>query len=442
LREKLVPTFSQCALVDANAGAPAGDGDIERVVAKVVPRVVPLLVAGFFVAYLDRVNIGFAALTMNKELGFTPEFFGLAAGVFFIGYCLFEAPSNYILHRVGARLWIARIMVSWGAVSALAAFVRDGSSFIALRLLLGAAEAGFAPGAILYLTTWIPAAQRARVIGAFLLAVPLSSAIGAPISSVLLSAMDGVAGFSGWRWLFFLEALPSILLGALCFFHLPDRLADAEWLTAHERDSLQTALARDAAGGDESPWRVLRNPRALTLGLAYFGVVIALYGLGFWLPQIIDALGYGVVAAGFLTAIPYMFGAAAMALWSRRSDRSDERVRHTALAAVVSSVGLAASSFAPTPPLAMAALSVASVGTLAAMPTFWSFATLALGPVDAIIGVAVVNAIGNIAGLAGPYLVGVLKGATGDFHAALLALSVGPLVTAAFILWLGRRTTR
>ena len=201
--------------------APREFVDPDRVVAKAVRRLIPFLVTGFIVAYLDRVNIGFAALTMNSELGFTPEFFGWGAGVFFIGYCLFEAPSNYIMHRVGARMWIARIMVSWGIVSALTAFIWNEASFVVLRLLLGVMEAGFAPGVILYLTYWIPAAHRARVLAGFLIAVPVSSAIGSPISGLILAAMDGVGGISGWRWLFLMEALPSIILGIVCFFYLP-----------------------------------------------------------------------------------------------------------------------------------------------------------------------------------------------------------------------------
>jgi ACS family tartrate transporter-like MFS transporter len=413
------------------------DGD--RVVAKIGRRLIPLLVAGFFVAYLDRVNIGFAALTMNKELGFTPEFFGWAAGVFFIGYCLFEAPSNYVMHRVGARLWIARIMVSWGLVAALTAFVWSELSFVVLRLLLGAAEAGFAPGVILYLTYWIPAAQRARLLAAFLLAVPVSSAIGAPLSGLILSVMDGVAGISGWRWLFVIEAAPAVVLGVLCYLHLPDRPSTAAWLSTQERDWLRAALAREEPHPDENHWRALTDRRVLTLGVAYFGIVMALYGLGFWLPQIIRALGdYGVMTTGLISFLPYACGSLAMWGWSRSSDRFRETVWHTTGAALVAALGLVAAAHAPTPLAAVAALSLAAVGSSAALPTFWSFATRTLGPVDAVVGVAVVNSIGNVSGLAGPWLVGLIKGATGEFSDGLLALALGPLLTAALILVVGR----
>ncbi len=416
------------------------DGD--RVVAKVAWRLIPLLVAGFFVAYLDRVNVGFAALTMNRELGFTPEFYGWAAGVFFIGYCLFEAPSNFVMHRVGARLWIARIMVSWGVIAALTAGVWSEASFVVLRFLLGAAEAGFAPGVILYLTYWIPAAQRARILASFLIAVPLGSAIGSPISGLILSSMDGVAGLSGWRWLYFMEALPSIALGVTCFFYLTDRPAEASWLATNERHWLEATLAREAPPQDGDHWRALADPRILVLGVAYFGVVLSLYGLSFWLPQIIKGFGASTLATGFLAAIPYACGALAMWLWSQSSDRSGETVRHTAIACVVGSVGLASAAYAPSHLLSMIALTVAAIGTVAALPTFWSFCTLALGSADAVVGVAVINAVGNLSGLAGPWLVGLIKGATGEFSDALLALAAGPLLTAAMILRLGRSASR
>jgi ACS family tartrate transporter-like MFS transporter len=417
--------------------------DPDTVMSKIVRRTIPLLAAGFVAAYLDRVNIGFAALTMNEELNFSPEFFGWGAGVFFIGYCLFEAPSNYVLHRVGARIWIARIMVSWGVISAMMAVVWSGASFVALRFLLGVSEAGFAPGVILYLTYWIPAERRARVLGAFLFAVPLSSVIGAPLSGLVLSTMDGVANLSAWRWLFIVEAVPSILLGILVFFCLTDRPVEAAWLQPDERLWLKARLEADArdSESDEGHWRVLRDPQVILLGFAYFGVVGSLYGLNFWLPQIIDAFGYGVVASGLLTAVPYACGGLAMIAWGRRSDRRNERVKHTVFAAIFSCIGLFASSFSSEPVWSMAFLSLAATGTLASMPAFWSLSTMRLGAADAAVGIAVINSIGNLAGFVGPYLVGWIKSATGDFSSALLILALGPLFTAGAVFWIGQSAT-
>ena len=410
--------------------------DADRTIAKVTRRLVPFLIVCFFAAYLDRVNIGFAALTMDKELGFSPQTFGWGAGVFFIGYCLFEAPSNFILHRVGARHWIARIMVSWGVVSGLMALISGETSFVSLRLLLGVAEAGFAPGVILYLTYWIPAERRALPLGAFLMAVPLSSAFGAPLSSLVLTTMDGVANLSGWRWLFILEAAPSIVLGVIALSYLTNRPKDARWLEPAERSWLQARLDAELATLEDprDPWSMLRHPRVILLGLAYFGVVLSLYGLGFWLPQMVETYGYGVLATGFIVSIPYVCGALAMMAWSQSSDRSGERHLHTAFAALLATGGLAASAFAQSPPVAMLALSIAAIGTLAAMPIFWSLATSFLSGASAAVGVALINSIGNLAGLVGPYLVGWIKTETGGFSWALLTLAVGPLATAVIVL--------
>ncbi len=410
--------------------------DADRTIAKVARRLVPFLIICFFAAYLDRVNIGFAALTMDKELGFSPQTFGWGAGVFFIGYCLFEAPSNFILHRVGARRWIARIMVSWGVVSGLMALISGETSFVSLRLLLGVAEAGFAPGVILYLTYWIPAERRALPLGAFLMAVPLSSAFGAPLSSLVLTTMDGVANLSGWRWLFILEAAPSIVLGVIALSYLTNRPKDARWLEPAERSWLQARLDAELATLEDprDPWSMLRHPRVILLGLAYFGVVLSLYGLGFWLPQMVETYGYGVLATGFIVSIPYVCGALAMMAWSQSSDRSGERHLHTAFAALLATGGLAASAFAQSPPVAMLALSIAAIGTLAAMPIFWSLATSFLSGASAAVGVALINSIGNLAGFVGPYLVGWIKTETGGFSWALLTLAVGPLATAVIVL--------
>jgi MFS transporter, ACS family, tartrate transporter len=426
----------------AETAGPTGV-DADATAAKVARRLIPFLVACFFFAYLDRVNIGFAALSMNEALGFSATAFGAGAGVFFLGYCLLEAPSNYILARVGARRWIARIMVSWGVVSALMAIVWNETSFLALRFLLGAAEAGFAPGVILYLTYWMPARYRARSLGAFLIAIPLATAFGAPLSGLLLATMDGVAGLRAWRWLFVIEAVPTLLLGIVAYFVLTDKPEDAAWLTPRERAGLQSQLDEENGAGEENDdralWLMLGDRRVLALGAVYFGIVASLYGLGFWLPQIVSGFGFGPLGVGLVTALPYACGAAAMILWSRRSDASGERIGHVASAAVLSAGGLAAASFFQAPAPAIVALSLASVGTLAAMPPFWTLPSAYFSGTAAAVGIALVNSIGNLAGFVGPYLVGLIKDATGEFSYALLALAAGPLVSAALVMRLGRK---
>ncbi|HEX7800530.1 MAG TPA: MFS transporter, partial [Asticcacaulis sp.] len=390
--------------------------------------------------YLDRVNVGFAALTMNDELGLSPTVYGWGAGVFFFGYCLLEAPSNHILERVGARRWIARIMVSWGIVSAMMGLVWNETSFLVLRFLLGAAEAGFSPGVILFLTYWVPARYRARSVGLFLLALPLATAVGAPLSGLLLSTMDGVGGASAWRWLFFIEAAPAILLGVAAYFYLTDKPQEARWLAPQERALLTRVLDQEKssrkAAGAHPLWRMLGDPWVIRLGVIYFGVVAALYGLGFWLPQIVSAFGYGPLGAGLLTAIPYACGGVAMALWSRRSDKNGERVYHSAAAALLAAGGLAASAFFNAPIPSILALTAASVGTLAAMPPFWTLPTAFLCAEVAAVGIALVNSIGNLAGFFGPYLVGWIKETSNDFSYALLALSAAPLFSAVLLVWL------
>lgn len=424
----------------------SGVVDPNATLARVTRRLIPFLALCYCAAYLDRVNLSFAAATMNRDLHFSPAVYGWGAGVFFIGYALLETPSNYILHRVGARLWIARIMVSWGIVSASMAFVRDETSFYALRFLLGAAEAGFMPGVILYLTYWFPQAQRARILAAFLFAVPLATVIGAPLSGAVLSSMEGLGGYRGWQWLFILEAVPALALGVVTWFYLTDRPASAHWLSPVERCWLVAQLASETdAGGERAEAHeflpALRDTRALGLGVAYFGVVLALYGLSMWLPQIVEGYGLDVVAAGLVTATPFMLGAVAMLLWGRRSDRRGERRWHTAAAACLAAAGLLAAAAAGSLATAIAAISVAAVGVFAALPPFWAIVTGAFQGARAAIVIALVNAIGNLAGFFGPHLVGWIKEATGGYSPALLALAAGPLVCAALIVYLGRDRT-
>src|SRR5580658_3883027 len=314
-----------------------------RTIRKVSARLIPFLMICYFVAYLDRVNVGFAALTMNKSLGLTATTFGFGSGIFFVTYFLFEVPSNLALDRFGARKWIARIMFSWGILSALMAFIPNiaeatglgnEATFYILRALLGFAEAGFFPGIIFYLTLWYPSVYRGRIVGAFMAAIPLSSAIGSPISGMILG-MHGIAGLEGWQWLFIIEAAPAVVLAFVTYFYLTDLPADAHWLEADERawlrDRLDAERRQREAAQTLSVWEVLRNPRVWALALVYFGLVACNYGVGFWLPQIIKAFGLSNFATGWVTAIPYAIGAIFMVWYGYNSDRTGERRGHTAI---------------------------------------------------------------------------------------------------------------
>ncbi|RZS85009.1 MFS transporter [Pigmentiphaga kullae] len=402
---------------------------------KISARIIPLMMLLYLMAFLDRVNISFAALTMNQDLGFTPTIFGWGAGIFFIGYFLFEVPSNVILEKVGARLWIARIMVTWGLISAAMAFVSGTASFLTLRFLLGVAEAGFLPGMLLYLTYWFPARHRAKFIALFMAAVPLASAIGSPISGLLVG-MDDVMGLKGWQWLFILEGLPSCVLGIVVLFALPDRPATAGWLTPREREIVQADLAQDrqAASGrsHHAMWPALVDRRVLVLCGVYFGIVIGLYGIGLWLPQIAKAMGYSNAAVGFIVAAPYAVSAAAMLAWGRRSDRRGERAGHVAAAALVSVAGLLASLYFSTPWIALCCLGLASVGIYACLGPFWAMPPLFLQGTAAAGGIALINSVGNLGGFAGPYLMGWIKETTGSFSLGMAALA-GCLGVAAIL---------
>jgi MFS transporter, ACS family, tartrate transporter len=323
-----------------------------RVISKVSRRIVPFVALCYFVCYLDRVNVGFAALQMNSDLGFTATIFGWGAGIFFFGYFFFEVPSNLALERFGARLWIARIMVTWGLLSAAMALIWNEWSFLVVRFLLGAAEAGFFPGIILFLTYWFPAEYRARMVGRFMAAIPISTVIGAPVSGLILG-MDGIWGLRGWQWLFICEGLPTVLLGLVVMFYLTDGPDKAIWLKADERGWLIDRLRRERmireAHGKHTLWEALAHPRVLVLSVVYFGTAAASYALGFWLPTIVKDFGFSNLQTGLITAIPYLVGAVAVFLWPLLSDRMHERKWNTALAFLVASGGLALSTYFPDP---------------------------------------------------------------------------------------------
>lgn len=413
----------------------------DRLYRKVSRRIIPFMMILYLFAFLDRVNIGFAALTMNKDLGFTPYIYGWGAGIFFLGYVLFEVPSNVVLEKVGARLWICRIMVTWGLVSSAMAFVDGVWSFYALRFLLGVAEAGFLPGMIFYLTYWFPAARRAKFVALFMAAVPLASAVGAPVSSLILG-IDGVLGFKGWQWLFILEGVPSCILGLVVLAVLPDRPARAAWLTDDEKTAIEERLRRDRALNPNpvhhALWPALLDRRVLLLSLVYLGIVIGLYGIGLWLPQIVKAMGFTNLQVGLIIAVPYLASAGAMLLWGRSSDRRKERVWHVALPALLSAAGFIGSIYLDSIILQLCALGVASIGIYSALGPFWTMPSMFLGSVGAAGGIALINSIGNLGGFLGPYLVGWIKEATGSFTTGMAVLAAGLIGAAVIALALGR----
>ena len=408
-----------------------------RTVKRVGARLVPFLIICYLVAYLDRVNVGFAALTMNKDLGISATAYGLGAGIFFFTYFIFEVPSNLFLERFGARKWIARIMLSWGILSGAMAFITGETGFYVVRLLLGAAEAGFFPGIIFYLTLWFPAAYRARIVGYFMAAIPLSSVIGAPVSGYILG-MDGLAGLKGWQWLFIIEAMPAVLLSIVVFFYLTDSPADARWLGAEERRWLvrRLELERDQRDAAQhfSVGQALLNGKVLALALVYFGAVAANYGVSFFLPQIVKAFGLSNAATGWVTAIPYAIGIVAMVYWGRRSDRMHERKLHCAGALIVAALGIAGCALFDDPALKIVSIAIGGAGIFGCLPVFWTLPTAFLSGAAAAAGIAVVNSIGNLAGFAGPYVMGALKDATGGFTAGLLTVAGAALVAAGIVL--------
>jgi MFS transporter, ACS family, tartrate transporter len=412
-----------------------------RVLRKAALRLVPFLGLLYFTAYLDRVNVGFAALTMNADVGLSASAYGLGAGIFFIGYFLFEVPSNLILEKVGARRWIARIMVTWGLLSAAMALVQGPVSFYVVRFLLGVAEAGFFPGIILYLTYWFPWAQRAKIVGAFMMAIPLSSVIGAPISTALLGT--SILGLKGWQTMFLLEGLPSIILGVVVFFTLADRPAVAKWLTPEERTTLQRAVDRDHAPEPHhlhALAAVFARPQVWAFGFVYFGLVMGNYGLGAWLPQIVKGFG-GLTnfQTGLLSALPYLAAAIGMFFWTRHSDRTGERTWHFAGPAAVAAVAFLVAATAREPVLQFAGLSLAAIGINCAVPVFWSFPTRFLRAAAAAGGIALINSVGNLAGFVGPSVMGFMKEASGVYGGGLLVLSASLAFAAVLAVILGRQ---
>ncbi|HEX6736271.1 MAG TPA: MFS transporter, partial [Azonexus sp.] len=373
--------------------------------------------------------------TMKEDLGFTASILGFGAGIFFWGYFLFEVPSNIVLHKVGARIWIARVMVTWGLISGAMAFVEGPTSFYVMRFLLGAAEAGFFPGIILYLSYWFPARHRAGVTAFFMAAAPISTALGSPISAALLE-MNGVMGMHGWQWMFILEAVPALILGVVVFFYMTDRPEQAKWLKDDERAWLVKAMAEEnaskAGSAKHGIFSGLANPRVLALALIYFGTSAGLYTLGIWAPQIIKQLGVSSMTVGFLNAIPPIVSVVAMVLWSRHSDRTGERTWHVVLACVAAATGLVIAAGANSVVGLIAALTIVNIGISCAKPPLWSMPTMFLSGAAAATGIATINSIGNLGGFAGPAMIGWVKDQTGSFAGGLYFVA-GLLVLSAVL---------
>ena len=407
----------------------------DAVFRKAAWRLVPVMMLMYVVSFLDRVNIGFAALTMNRDLGFSPAVYGFGAGVFFFGYFLFEIPSNLALARVGARAWMCRIMVTWGLISMATAFVRGPVSFVALRFLLGAAEAGLYPGMILYMTYWFPQATRARFIALFLAAVPLSNVIGAPISGWLLG-LDGA--LHGWQWMLLLEGIPSVLLGLGILRLLPDRPASAPWLDAREKQIVAARLAAEPPGALHGFREMLADRRIWILIIPDFSIVIGLYGFGLWMPQMVKAMGFSNLETGFVVALPYMAAAVAMVALGIISDRSGRRAGPVAMAAFAAALGLSGAALLKGNVAVLVSLTLAAAGIYAALAVFWTLPTALLRGLAAAGGLALLNSCSNLGGFFGPYLMGWLKGLTGDYTLGLLLLAGMEAFAGLMVLWIGR----
>ena len=425
-------------------GPDVTDEFVRRTILKISWRLLPLVVISYLVAYIDRTNVAFAALTMNKDLGISSYVYGWGAGIFFLGYALFEVPSNIVLARVGARRWIARIMISWGIISGLMAFAAGPTSFLVLRFLLGVAEAGFFPGIIFYLTTWFPARYRGRVISALFLAVPVSNAAASVISGAILG-MDGMLGFRGWQWVFMIEAIPAVLLALVVLKRMTDRPAVANWLTNEEKSWLDGELQAERShverAGALNLFQSLTDPRVLVLSLIYMGSVTASYGVVFFLPQIVKGFGYSNFMTGLMTAIPYTIGVLGLLAWGWSSDRRHERRWHLIAAKTVAAIGLAGAAWFGQSYWAIVAMSVATIGLYGSRPCFWPMPSLFLSGAAAAGGIALINSLGNLGGYIGPFIVGWIKDSTKSFEMGLYFLAACALASGVITYFATGATT-
>jgi ACS family tartrate transporter-like MFS transporter len=425
------------AVESTGSGAPDTFQD-NFIVAKAAKRIIPYLILLYIFAFLDRVNISFASLQMNADLGFPYRVYGIGASLFFVGYFFFEVPSNLALAKFGPRIWIARIMITWGVISTGMAFITGVKSFYTLRLLLGIAEAGFFPGIVIYLGSWFPREFRARITAVFMMAIPLSGLIGNPISGLLLDHMSGVGGLKGWQWMFLIEGIPAALLGVSCLWLLPARPADAKWLTPAEQARLEEILAQERARLETTRKYKLSeaftNPGILLLAGILFCVVFGITGIAFFLPQIIKSFGYSNTSVGFLSAVPYLCGATAMVFWSRRSDRKRERIGHIVIAIMTGACGFLLTTVSlDIHALAMLGLVIAAIGLFAANPVIWTLPTSVMTGTAAAAAVALINAVANLSGVIAPPLLGWSRDVTGGFAAAGAIFTATLLVGAGLV---------
>jgi D-galactonate transporter len=398
---------------------------------------IPFLLICYIIAYLDRVNVGFAKLQMQSALGFSDVVYGLGAGMFFIGYFFFEVPSNIILHRVGARRWIARIMVTWGVISASMMFVETEMQFYVIRFLLGVAEAGFFPGIILYLTYWYPAQRRGRIVSLFMTGIPLAGVIGGPLSGWIMKTWDQVWGYQGWQWMFLLEALPAIVVGFMVYWYLDDRITDAKWLSESERQMLAQRIEEEDQTKEHMPvMAVLKNKRVWVMSAIYFSLAMSLYGVSFWLPTIINGMGVkDNLTIGLLSAVPWLAGVFSMLWFGRSADKHKERRWHLVIPMLMAATGLVLSVLlASNVYLSFLALILACMGIVSGIPLFWSLPTSFLAGAAAAAGIAAINSIANLAGFVAPYVVGWLKQITQSTDSGMYLLACVLLTGAAITL--------
>ena len=408
-----------------------------RTIAKVTARTIPILLLAFIVSYIDRVNVGFAGITANRDLGLSPEMYGFGAGLALLSYSLFELPSNLAMEKFGARRWLARIMITWGLVGCSMVLVNGPMTFYLVRFLLGAAEAGLFPGVILHLTYWFPKRHRSRALSLFAIGIPLASVIGSPVSGAIME-MDGFLGFKGWHWLYVLEALPAVILGVMVLVFLTDRPHQAKWLNEEEKTWLQGELDREKAGHNEArhrfAWKMLGDSRVLVLAAVFFLTGVPSYGLSFWLPLAIKATGLTTLQTGFVTALPFAFGCVAMIYWGRRSDQKRERVWHTFAGAALAFVGLVCGAWATDPLVQLAAICVSAVGIYCIKGPFLAIISEALSGGNAAAGIALVSTLGSLSGFAAPWMVGKIRGMTDGYQWALIALGVQSLLGGLLLL--------